>query len=100
MPLINCPECKQQISDTAPTCPHCGFVQHATPIQGSGNISQQTVTIESTSKTWKLVIIMAILVILIGVLLSISNRSSGNLVIGLGVFLFIVAKIGTWWTNR
>ena len=24
MPLITCPDCKNQISDTAPTCPHCG----------------------------------------------------------------------------
>lgn len=25
MSLILCPECSQQISNTAPTCPHCGF---------------------------------------------------------------------------
>ena len=24
MALINCPECRKQISDTADTCPHCG----------------------------------------------------------------------------
>jgi hypothetical protein len=24
MPLINCPECRKQVSDKAPTCPHCG----------------------------------------------------------------------------
>lgn len=26
MALITCPECGQQVSDTAKTCPHCGFV--------------------------------------------------------------------------
>ena len=25
MALINCPECKKEISDKAQTCPHCGF---------------------------------------------------------------------------
>jgi zinc-ribbon domain len=25
MALIDCPECKKQISDTAPACPHCGY---------------------------------------------------------------------------
>lgn len=25
MALINCPECKKEISDQAKTCPHCGF---------------------------------------------------------------------------
>ena len=24
MPLIKCPDCLNQISDAAPTCPHCG----------------------------------------------------------------------------
>jgi len=24
MALITCPDCAQQISDAAPTCPHCG----------------------------------------------------------------------------
>lgn len=26
MALINCPECKKEISDSVSTCPHCGFV--------------------------------------------------------------------------
>lgn len=25
MPLISCPECGQQISTSAETCPHCGY---------------------------------------------------------------------------
>jgi len=25
MPLIECPECKAQVSDSAPTCPKCGY---------------------------------------------------------------------------
>jgi hypothetical protein len=26
MALINCPECKQSVSDQAATCPHCGYI--------------------------------------------------------------------------
>jgi hypothetical protein len=26
MALINCPECKKEISDKAASCPHCGFI--------------------------------------------------------------------------
>ena len=26
MPLINCPECQREISDTVQACPHCGYV--------------------------------------------------------------------------
>ena len=24
MPLITCPDCKKEVSDRAPACPHCG----------------------------------------------------------------------------
>ena len=26
MALINCPECGKHVSDTAPSCPHCGYI--------------------------------------------------------------------------
>lgn len=26
MALISCPECKKEISDTAPNCPNCGYI--------------------------------------------------------------------------
>ena len=26
MALVNCPECKSEVSDQAPNCPKCGFV--------------------------------------------------------------------------
>jgi predicted RNA-binding Zn-ribbon protein involved in translation (DUF1610 family) len=25
MALIKCPECRHEVSDTAETCPHCGY---------------------------------------------------------------------------
>jgi RNA polymerase subunit RPABC4/transcription elongation factor Spt4 len=35
MALISCPECAQQLSDRAPTCPHCGC-----PIAAPVSVSQ------------------------------------------------------------
>ena len=31
MALIKCPECGKEVSDSAPTCPHCGYVLKKTP---------------------------------------------------------------------
>lgn len=99
MALINCPECKQQISDSAPTCPHCGFVQKATPVESIG-IHQQPITIERTSKTWKLIMIVALLVFLIGGTVGATDKEFGFSLIGLSVIIFLVAKIGAWWSNK
>ena len=32
MPLITCPDCKREISDSAPACPGCGKPMHPAPI--------------------------------------------------------------------
>jgi hypothetical protein len=47
MALIQCPECKQQISDQAPVCPHCGAPRRdtappATPSQIAGAQPQRS----------------------------------------------------------
>ena len=42
MALINCPECDREVSDKAPTCPHCGVPTPRPPI------------VESTSLEYKL----------------------------------------------
>ena len=31
MALIKCPECNKDVSDSAPVCPHCGYVLKRTP---------------------------------------------------------------------
>lgn len=97
MALIDCPECKQQISDTAPICPHCGFAQK--PITEPVVINQP-VTIESTSKTWKLVKILAFLVFLIGGAVAVTDKDFGFSLVGLSLLIFFIAKIGTWWNNK
>jgi hypothetical protein len=42
MPLINCPECKKQVSDKAPTCPHCGYpIAGVYPTPAPSNVISQ-----------------------------------------------------------
>jgi len=33
MALIQCPECKKEISGSAPSCPSCGYVLNPTPVE-------------------------------------------------------------------
>lgn len=99
MALINCPECNQQISDTAPTCPHCGFAQKAVVVEPIV-INQQPITIESTSKTWKLLKILAIVVFFLGGVVSAADKDFGISIIGISFLIFIAAKIGRWWNNK
>jgi hypothetical protein len=46
MPLIECPDCKKQISDQAPACIHCGHPMHSAKLvvtaQDNSNIQRFT----------------------------------------------------------
>ena len=34
--LTSCPECNGEVSDQAPTCPHCGYLLHSSTPHGKG----------------------------------------------------------------
>jgi len=90
MPLIECPDCKKQISDIAPACPHCGRPRvQAVPQQ------EQIVTIQQSSKLWKALILLSI----VGFFASLTVQPPGNgPLLGAGsIVLFFVAVIGKWW---
>lgn len=42
MALIECPECKKQVSDTAKTCPHCGYKLNAEQVRHRNKIISWT----------------------------------------------------------
>lgn len=48
MSLIKCPECKRKVSDTAVTCPHCGF--NAKAYMGNSPAITQTKKVDSMQK--------------------------------------------------
>jgi cation transport ATPase len=57
MALIRCRECSREISDTAKSCPHCGYVNKATNNKAA---MQQTV------KEFAAVAVAAVLTVVIG----------------------------------
>ncbi len=50
MALIACPECKGQVSDQAPACPHCGFVLKAAAPAATPSLLHRPITLPWLSK--------------------------------------------------
>lgn len=100
MALIKCSECGNQISSSAPSCPHCGY-------------RKDTVLIEQSSKAIKkqqaggcLILVIALVALMISLPMSQSLPDCrvpqlitmlSPLVAGLGLLILIVATIRRWW---
>ena len=90
---------KQEIADRCEPCPFCG-----------NPIAEQVVTVQLTSKRWKLTKLAASLMIIGGGLMFIKNIQDGgfqNPYTGLGFCLgflgligLYVGRFGAWWTNK
>jgi DNA-directed RNA polymerase subunit RPC12/RpoP len=56
--LITCPECQKEMSDTAASCPHCGFAGKVgpptlrCPACGSTAVARQSVGQQAKSAFW------------------------------------------------
>ena len=91
MALINCPECKKEISDKAQSCPYCGC-----PVSA--------VTIEQTSKKWKGWQLLGCLTSILGIVLIMGHMTKwnrcGGILIYCGILIYIIAKIGIWWYHK
>lgn len=103
MALVTCPECNQSLSDTAQSCPHCGFVQKTQiqPVVVEANPARPVV-IERTSKIWKILILFSLAFSVVGAAYigGGKNKEIGLINITLGISLFIVSRIGAWWNNK
>lgn len=54
--LIECPECKKQVSDSAATCPHCGYaIARSTVAKTAGTSTASNNQRDSSPISWKLV---------------------------------------------
>jgi len=99
MSLIKCSECGKDVSDKASLCPFCGNPINSTPV-----------LIEKTCKKWKLLKLIAWIVILFsffGFMTGYGNGGFNNPLTGasftfgfLGVITLIVAKLGAWWHHK
>ena len=92
------------MATNAPACPHCG-----NPRTSRGH------TVERTGKTWKFLILVSVIGIVVGLVIWIGTPAPGThgsptpeeaeamrrgpLVFGLSVVVFILAKIGAWWNH-
>lgn len=120
MALIKCPDCGNEVSENAPACPRCG-----NPRTSTINASSRPILVEQTSKTWKLVMLISVILAIIGVILFITHlpqpasifdaRSAalrqtsranagyaqlGSAMFVFGVIGFMVGKFGSWWNHR
>ncbi len=100
MSLISCSECKKEVSNKANVCPHCG-----NPLNGN-----EPIEIELTNKRWKWFKLFGWLLFILGLYMSLGFAHAGgfsNPMVGLGIFVafvgfvfLLIAKFGSWWTNR
>ena len=108
MALINCPECRKEVSDAAPYCPNCGV-----PIAGAKEgkaAGAKLTTIQETSKKFKIHSLLSSLLVIIGVLLvavPISGLQEREeffaipiILILIGLFWLIITRFRIWWHHK
>lgn len=108
MALIACPECKQQVSNTAVGCPHCGA-----PIAGADDgeaAGAVLTTTQETSKRLKVQIIFASLVFwpsLFWAIVQLGAAQEGQGSASTPLFLllasfswYMVTKLRIWWHHK
>lgn len=82
MALINCPECKKEISDQALSCPHCGFPMTPTPAESGVGISHAQLEQPSKPKNRKplflvfALVVVAIVAVAVGIFVSNSKKAA------------------------
>ncbi len=94
MPLTTCPDCGKQVSTNAASCINCGA-----PLQRAGD-PKSVVTTQQTSKPFKAVQLVGVLLMLGGVVacsVGESGPSAGMWLIGL--FLYIAGRASAWWNH-
>ncbi len=108
MALISCPECNNQVSSTAATCPQCGA-----PIAeaaGSKAAGAPLTTVQETSKRLKAHIIFSSIIFWIGVVwlfVGINAEKQGGeqseipgLMLFVGIVWYIATKFRIWWHHK
>lgn len=104
MAIIQCPECKKDVSDRAEKCPNCAY-----PLQNTNSDHQDdnVLTIELTSKALKKQMVFAVLFLLASFLIVIIASVNRIEVLGYFGLIFAVAsviwmiviKVRKWWRH-
>ncbi|MES2006955.1 MAG: zinc-ribbon domain-containing protein [Patescibacteria group bacterium] len=99
MALIKCSECGKDVSDKAVSCPFCGNPIAPSTAPTTPASAPEIVTIQQTKKSWKLLWLVSVILLLIGLGQLGGNAPIGWMCIFFAVVLFVISKIGAWWTN-
>ena len=105
MALTTCPECGNQVSDTASSCPSCGAPLGAArrEAQAAGT---QIITTQDTAKRFKLQQLLSVGAIILGLILVFSSGDNpeessapafGVLFILGGFVWYVVTRVRIWW---
>ncbi len=103
MPLINCSECGNEVSDKAPSCPKCG-VPIAT-MQETKAAGTQINTVQETSKKFKLQTMLSVFCIIIGFVWlmgapTAEEESTPGILIFFGLIWYLVNRFRIWWHHK
>ena len=99
MTLIECAECRADVSDKAAACPHCGY-----PMGPAGRGSGRVKLIEKTGRGWKAIRVLGWLLILGGALALHGGRAThdsrralvGWWIAAAGVACLVTSRAGAW----
>lgn len=99
MSLIDCPECKSQISSLAPNCPKCGC-----PIASRGEAAAagtQITTTQQTAKKFKRHMLIGGTICCLGIILMVSDsyKLQGTATFLAGLVWYGIARSRSWWNN-
>lgn len=100
MTLITCPDCHNEISDAAPSCPRCGrpgqLHQAASP-----TAQLQPRVIEETGKKWKGLQAIGCAGTIVGfVLTAVGAHQIFALIAVLALCTYVYGRWGAWWHHR
>lgn len=106
MALIDCPECGKQISDKAASCIHCGNpLTQPAPIAQAQIDPDSVVTTQATSKPWKVIQAIGVVMMMVGIGSCVSGTGQGGFGTGgfalftLGGVVTLTGKVGAWWSH-
>ena len=109
MSLIECSECKKQVSDRASSCPNCGApVQQSEEAYAAGT---KLNTIQETSKKFKIQSIFSTLLICVGLLLAFLRDGNmdaseegdigiSGIIFMVGLIWYLVNRFRIWWHHK
>jgi uncharacterized membrane protein YvbJ len=93
MALINCPECKKEISDKASLCPQCGYQLF--------DKNENKTTVQLTSKELKKQQIFAFIPLFIGIIIFFTgNYNLGLIFFLIGAIWSFIIGIKIWWEHK